>query len=83
MIIFSDQSGVLTRQNVNDDVTKDSSLVCQRVAFLREDEQCVRACTSVDRVECLSPGKDRAEGGAGRALAPPLFCKNKNKLNKK
>ena len=25
----------------------------------------------------------RAEGGAGGALAPPLFCKNKNKLNKK
>ena len=27
--------------------------------------------------------RDRAEGGAGGALAPPLFCKNKNKLNKK
>ena len=24
--------------------------------------------------------RDRAEEGAGRALAPPLFCKNKNKL---
>ena len=22
--------------------------------------------------------RDRAEGGAGGALAPPLFCKNKN-----
>ena len=36
----------------------------------------------------ISPGnafhRDRAEGGAGGALAPPpLFCKNKNKLNKK
>ena len=29
------------------------------------------------------PCRDRAEGGAGGALAPPLFCKNKNKLNKK
>ena len=27
--------------------------------------------------------RDRAEGGAGGALAPPLFCKNKNKFNKK
>ena len=28
--------------------------------------------------------RDRAEGGAGGgALTPPLFCKNKNKLNKK
>ena len=27
--------------------------------------------------------RDRAEGGAGGALAFPLFCKNKNKLNKK
>ena len=27
--------------------------------------------------------RDRAEGGAGGALALPLFCKNKNKLNKK
>ena len=27
--------------------------------------------------------RDRAEGGAGGALAPPLFCKNKDKLNKK
>ena len=27
--------------------------------------------------------RDRAEGGAGGALSPPLFCKNKNKLNKK
>ena len=27
--------------------------------------------------------RDRAEGGAGGALAPPLFCKNKSKLNKK
>ena len=27
--------------------------------------------------------RDRAEGGAGGALAPHLFCKNKNKLNKK
>ena len=27
--------------------------------------------------------RDRAEGGAGGALAPPLFCKNKNKVNKK
>ena len=27
--------------------------------------------------------RDRAEGGAGGALAPPLLCKNKNKLNKK
>ena len=27
--------------------------------------------------------RDRAEGGAGGALAPPLFYKNKNKLNKK
>ena len=29
--------------------------------------------------------RDRAEGGAGGTLAPPppLFCKNKNKLNKK
>ena len=27
--------------------------------------------------------RDRAEGGAEGALAPPLFCKNKNKLNKK
>ena len=27
--------------------------------------------------------RDRAEGGAGGALAPPLFCKNKNELNKK
>ena len=26
--------------------------------------------------------RDRAEGGAGGALAPPLFCKNKNKLTK-
>ena len=26
--------------------------------------------------------RDRAEGGAGGALAPPLFCKNKNKFNK-
>ena len=25
--------------------------------------------------------RDRAEGGAEGALAPPLFCKNKNKLN--
>ena len=24
--------------------------------------------------------RDRAEGGAGGALASPLFCKNKNKL---
>ena len=30
-----------------------------------------------------SPYRDRAEGGAGGALAPPLFCKNKNKFNKK
>ena len=27
--------------------------------------------------------RDRAEGGARGALAPPLFCKNKNKFNKK
>ena len=27
--------------------------------------------------------RDRAEGGAGGALAPPRFCKNKDKLNKK
>ena len=27
--------------------------------------------------------RDRAEGGAGGALASPLFCKNKNKFNKK
>ena len=29
--------------------------------------------------------RDRAEGaaGGGGALEPPLFCKNKNKLNKK
>ena len=27
--------------------------------------------------------RDRAEGGAGGALAPPLLCKKKNKLNKK
>ena len=27
--------------------------------------------------------RDRAEGGAGGALAPQLLCKNKNKLNKK
>ena len=27
--------------------------------------------------------RDRAEGGARGALAPPLFCQNKNKLNKK
>ena len=27
--------------------------------------------------------RDRAEGGTGGALAPPRFCKNKNKLNKK
>ena len=26
--------------------------------------------------------RDRAEGGAGGALAPPLFYKNKNILNK-
>ena len=26
--------------------------------------------------------RDRVEGGAGGALAPPLFCKKKNKLNK-
>ena len=26
---------------------------------------------------------DRTEGGAGGALAPPLFRKNKNKLDKK
>ena len=31
-------------------------------------------------IHCL---RDRAEGGAGGALAPPLFCKNKNKFNKK
>ena len=32
-----------------------------------------------------SMNRDRAEGGAGEALAPPppLFCKNKNKLIKK
>ena len=27
--------------------------------------------------------RDRVEGGVGGDLAPPLFCKNKNKLNKK
>ena len=27
--------------------------------------------------------RDRAEGGAGGALAPPLICKNKNKFDKK
>ena len=27
--------------------------------------------------------RDRAEGGSGGALAPPLICKNKNKFNKK
>ena len=30
-----------------------------------------------------SINRDRAEGGAGGALAPPLFCKNKNELHKK
>ena len=27
--------------------------------------------------------RDRAEGGAGGGFSPSLFCKNKNKLNKK
>ena len=31
----------------------------------------------------VSNARDRAEGGAGGALAPPLFCKKKNKFNKK
>ena len=30
-----------------------------------------------------SYGRNRTEGGAGGALAHPLFYKNKNKLNKK
>ena len=44
----------------------------------------------LDSVACVasfddgaSVDRDRAEGGAGGALAPPLFYKNKNKLNKK
>ena len=36
----------------------------------------------VAKPERDSANRDRAEGGAGGALAPPLFCKNKNKLNK-
>ena len=39
----------------------------------------IESCTQ----EYFSDGRDRAEGGAGGALAPSLFCKNKNKLNKK
>ena len=38
-----------------------------------------KAFKTIDR--CCT--RDRAEGGAGGALAPPLFCKNKNKLNRK
>ena len=32
--------------------------------------------------DVLMPGTAQREG-LGGALAPPLFCKNKNKLNKK
>ena len=33
--------------------------------------------------KCCTINRDSAEGGAGGALASPLFCKNKNKFNKK
>ena len=36
-----------------------------------------------DWLGIISWHRDRAEGGAGGALAPPLLCKKKNKLNKK
>ena len=59
MIIFPNQSRVLTRQK-NDDVTRNSSLVCPRVVFLREGEQCERAWTSVNGAD---PGTPRCVQG--------------------
>ena len=37
----------------------------------------------IKRGHYLSSGTARREGLGGGALAPQLFCKNKNKLNKK
>ena len=34
-------------------------------------------------IKPVSVIRDRAEGGAGGALAPPLFCKNGSKFNEK
>ena len=50
------------------ELMKEKGKICGDV--FREIEQTIRSL------------RDRAEGGAGGALAPHFFCKNKNKLNK-
>ena len=53
---------------------------CEKIIFNCQPSH-LSPCFAVPGV--VMDSRDRAEGGAGGALAPPLFYKNKNKLNKK